>query len=151
MSDQPRFTAFLVDDLPELESMALDLHAEDVGSEAMSVEKVHRTVRELTSRPDKGRILLFRVAGEAVGYAIVIHFWSNEYGGDILDIDELFVKPAWRGRGIGAAFIRHLIDRAGASVVGLQLEVSPANTRAAGFYGREGFAPAPNRTLFRRL
>ncbi len=151
VSDQLRFTAFTDDDLPELEAMALDLHAEDVGSEPMSAVKVRRTVRELTCRPDKGRILLFRIAGDVVGYAIVIHFWSNEYGGDILDVDELFVKPAWRGRGIGAGFIRHLAGSAGDSVVGLQLEVSPRNTRAAGFYRREGFAPAPNHVLFRRL
>lgn len=151
MSDPLRFTEFVEADLPELESMALDLHSEDVGSERMSAEKVRRTVRELLSRPDKGRILLFRIAGRVVGYAIVIHFWSNEYGGDILDIDELFVKPDWRGCGVGAAFIRHLADSADDSVAGLQLEVSPRNTRAADFYRREGFEPAPNRSLFRRL
>jgi len=137
-------------DLPELEQMVLALYQDDVGGEGMSGEKVRRTVGELARHPEKGRILIFDAGAEVVGYAIIIYYWSNEYGGTLVSIDELYVKPGWQGRGIGAAFLQHLIAEE-MDAKGLQLEVTPQNARAYAFYLREGFRPAKNRHLFKRL
>ena len=40
--------------------------------------------------------MLFLEQHDIRGYAIVIPFWSNEVGGNVLFIDELFVKPPAR-------------------------------------------------------
>ncbi len=143
------FRNFNADDLPELEQMVLVLYRKDAAAEAMSPRKIYRTVDELARHPEKGKIILFQ-AGEAVaGYAMLVYFWSNEYGGNIAIIDELYVKPAWRGQGIGSAFFSHLLAEEGDTLQGLLLEVTPANDRAYAFYTRLGFAPAKNRYLFR--
>ncbi len=51
---------------------------------------------------------MFHEGVQLVGYAILIPYWSNEFGGNLLFIDELFVSPAfgaatalWRS-GVGA-------------------------------------------------
>ncbi|MEW6444258.1 MAG: GNAT family N-acetyltransferase [bacterium] len=152
MQEGFHFRAFGRDDLPELEQMVLALYQEDPPGEEMSREKIRRTVEELTLRADKGVILLFWAGRAVVGYAIVIHYWSNEYGGNVEVIDELYVKPPWRGKGIGTAFLGHLCAAGeGGGTKGLALEVTPANQRALAYYRRQGLRPAKNRHLFKKL
>ncbi len=144
---RPVFRPFNRDDLPELESMVLALYTEDTGGEPMSPKKVRRTVDEFDRHPGKGRIVIFTHDQTVVGYAIVVYCWSNEHGGDIVTIDEIFVKPQWRGRGIGTAFLNS--SAFGGDAVGLRLEVTPTNQRALGYYLRQGFAPEANQRMFR--
>jgi len=148
-----RFRPFREGDLAEMEEMSLALHREDPSGEGMSREKIRRTAEELRRRPDKGAILLFCAGRVVVGYAILIHFWSNECGGDIEIIDELYVKPSWRGKGICTAFLDHLSGVGGGPVnmKGLKLEVTPANERAHAYYLRQGFEPVRNRHLVKKL
>jgi GNAT superfamily N-acetyltransferase len=154
MTAAPHVRACSDEDLPELEAMVLALYGEDPPGEEMSRAKVQRTARELALHPDKGSVSVLCVGGAIVGYALVIHYWSNEYGGDIASIDELYVKPVWRDRGIGAALLEHLAAgaaRTAGTLRGLQVEVTPANTKALAFYSRHGFAPAANWRLFKKL
>lgn len=150
MLDALSFRVLAESDLPELERMILALYEEDPSTEGMTTEKIHRTVQELTRYPERGAILMFWYAEAVVGYAILLHYWSNEYGGNIEMIDEFYVKPAWRGRGIGASFLDHLSRSADTSVKGFQLEVTPRNERANALYARHGFRPAKNQHLFKK-
>jgi predicted GNAT family N-acyltransferase len=50
------------------------------------------------------------------------------------------VLPAWRGCGVGAELLRHLVDEARGR--GLREVVLNAQTHAMGFYGRLGFVPS---------
>jgi len=145
------FRAFTESDLPELELMILGLYKEDAYGEPMSSGKIQRTVQELTSHPAKGQIIVFHMAEVVVGYAIVIYFWSNEYSGNIATVDELYVKPPWRGQSIGTAFLRSMEASDDASVQGVQLEVTPVNEQALAYYLRLGFEPVSNHHLFKKL
>ena len=131
--------------------MVLALYQEDPPGEAMSPQKIQRTVKELSLHPDKGAIIIIRVGDTIVGYAIVIYYWSNEYGGDIACVDELYVKPSWRNRGIGASCLTHMASAKAPDLKGLQVEITPANMRAFEFYSRQGFTPMANRHLFKKL
>lgn len=151
MAAKPCFRQLTESDLPELEAMILALYAEDAYGEPMSSEKIRRTVQELVCHPQKGQIIIFSIAEAVVGYAIIIYFWSNEYGGNIATLDEFYVKPLWRGQGIGTAFLSYIAAMGDASVKGLQLEVTPTNERALAYYMRQGFRPVANRHLFKQL
>ena len=111
MTSIPQFRLFCMDDLAELEQMILALYREDPPGEKMSLKKIRRTVQELLSHPEKGNINIFCVDDTVVGYAIVIYYWSNEYGGNIASIDEFYVKPLWRGKGIGTSFLELVATR----------------------------------------
>ncbi len=136
---------------PVLEDMVLALYREDPCGEPMSPSKIRRTIEELDRHPDKGRITLFRLGGEPVGYAITVYLWSNEFGGDVAVLDELYVKPSWRGRGIATRFLSHMAHTRTPALKGIRLEVTPGNDRALGFYRREGFIAASNHHLFKPL
>ena len=146
-----RFDPLVDSDVPDLEAMVLALYREDPTGQKMSLRKIRRTVAELCSRPDRGGITIMRVGKAIAGYALVIYFWSNEYGGNIAHVDELYVRPQWRSRGIGGTCIEHVAGTEGKKLKGIRLEVTPANERAFAFYSRHGFKPAKNRHMFRKL
>ena len=49
--------------------------------------------------------------GVPVGYALVCPTYSNEAGGMLITLDELFILPAFRGRGLGSGFMRYYENR----------------------------------------
>ncbi|HVL01956.1 MAG TPA: GNAT family N-acetyltransferase [Dongiaceae bacterium] len=150
MSHSVHFRPATPTDQPALTPLILALYAED-GYAPMTTEKIARTFNELLQRPDKGGIHLGEVEGKVVAYAILIHYWSNEYGGNIATLDEIYTVPDWRGQGIASHFIDYLIQQPGLNPVAIQLEVTPDNLQAIAFYRKRGFVAADNRHFFRAL
>jgi GNAT superfamily N-acetyltransferase len=151
MTKTPQFKAFCDKDLLELERMIFALYREDPCGERISRRKIRDTVQELIRHPEKGTISIFRVGEAVVGYSIVIYYWSNEFGGNIALIDECYVKPSWRDKGIGTSFIKYVSAAKAACLKGIGAEVTPVNKRAVAFYSRQGFTLAQNRCLFKKL
>lgn len=76
--------------------------------------------------------------GSLQGYALLVPYWSNELGGLVCRIDEMYVRPLARGRGRGSDLLTQVSTGAigfGDSTVALQLEVSPSNSRAQARHG----------------
>ena len=133
-------------------AMCLALNAEDPG-EAVAAEQVRRTLAAFRAEPVRGRALVAESDGGLIGYAFLVSFWSNEYGGEICAIDELYLAEAHRNQGIAT----RLFERIGVDPslwpgrpVALELEVTPRNDRARALYERLGFR-ARNLLLRRRL
>lgn len=134
---------YVESDYDALKTMILSLYTEDPSSQTISESNIKRTVNEYFMKPDKLTIVMIICDGEVAGYSIVIHFWSNEYGGNILHIDELFIKEQYRGKGIGKDFFIAL-KALNEDAVALLLEVTPNNTRALKFYQEIGFVKTKN-------
>lgn len=123
---------------------AEDGHPLDAGGEA--------ALAALCSGEPFGRGWLARTGGEVVGYAVLSLGFSVEFGGRDGFVDDLYLVPAVRGRGLGRALLERLVDEARAlGVRTLHLEVEPLNARAEALYARHGFAPSPRRLMSRRL
>jgi GNAT superfamily N-acetyltransferase len=88
----------------------------------------------------------------AVGLAILAFTWTVEYGGLVGWLDELYVIPERRERGIGARLLAEVVTAArDAGCVALELEVEASHARAEALYSRAGFAPLQRRRWSRRL
>jgi GNAT superfamily N-acetyltransferase len=106
----------------------------------------------LFSDPLLGRVWLALVEGDVAGYAMGTWGFSTEQGGRFLLLDELFVLPAFRGRGVGAAtlaFVEQEAVREGASAV--RIEVSVENGPARELYRSSGYADLHRLFLAKRL
>jgi GNAT superfamily N-acetyltransferase len=136
------------EDLPAVQCFVDDLYATDPGEESVNPNIVP-TFDELQRHPEKGQVIVFELDGEPVGFAIIIFFWSNEFGGDVLEIDELLVAAQHRGKGIAREFFSW-IESAYPQAVLLALQVSEQNTGAARLYESVGFKAARNHYLFKR-
>jgi ribosomal protein S18 acetylase RimI-like enzyme len=78
-------------------------------------------------------------AGTVSGYALLVPFYSNEFGGVVCEVDELYVRPLARGRGLGRALFTAIDEGRFGSFVATALGVTPGNDRARALYERIGF------------
>ena len=136
--------------------MCDELYREDPSVVPDTCRSVERTLNELEQNPVRGRALVCMQNGVPVGYALLISFWSNEYGGELCFIDELYVVPTVRGQGLASLLIRQLIKTStteeseakdpiwSGKAPALVLEVTPKNVRARALYSKLGFLTAPN-------
>lgn len=130
---------FKLIDKNEIIELIQNLYNEDSNGENISLQKINRTFKELFLHTEKGSIFVIEDKKKIIGYAIIINYWSNEFGGNILFIDEIYILPDYRNIGIGANFINYLIKNKINSSVGIQLEVTKSNTGAKNFYEKLGF------------
>jgi GNAT superfamily N-acetyltransferase len=134
-------------DHPVLAGLMRQLYEEDPAERPVPEENFARTLRELEARSEKGTILVIERDRQIVGYAVLINFWSNECGGNVITVDELYVAQPFRGQGIGADFVRHLIASKWNDAVAVRLEVTPRNARARRLYERLGFSSHKNEMM----
>jgi len=97
-------------DYKDITDMIHALYKEDPPGMPMSTEKITNTLNEFEKHPDKGTIMVLKNGPNVIGYSILANFWSNEFGGNVLIIDELYIKEVYRSQGIGTNFIKHLKD-----------------------------------------
>lgn len=77
--------------------MCAALNAEDPGPDPVPTENMRRTLPTLRESPARGRAVVLEVDRQVAGYALLISFWSNELGGEVCVIDELYVDHEHRG------------------------------------------------------
>lgn len=100
------FELYKDNDYDDLKNMILQLYQEDPEGELMNDCKINETIFEFKMNPQKINIYMLKSHGQNIGYAILVYFWSNEYGGNIVTIDELYVIPAAREKGVSTEFFK---------------------------------------------
>jgi GNAT superfamily N-acetyltransferase len=125
----------------DLAELCVGLYREDPGPLAGGARHLLETLATLRHAPWRGRAVVLDVAGRVAGYALLIAYWSNEFGGEVCSVDELYVAGDLRGRGHGAALFE-AIERGEVwptPLVAVALGVTPANAGARRLYERLGF------------
>ncbi|MGH7523467.1 MAG: GNAT family N-acetyltransferase [Gemmatimonadales bacterium] len=95
-------------------------------------------------------VILAEVDGEAAGYALFFRNFSTFLCRHGVYLEDLFVRPAYRGRGIGKQLLTHLAKLAverGAQR--LEWAVLDWNTPSIEFYRHLGARPLGDWTVFR--
>jgi ribosomal protein S18 acetylase RimI-like enzyme len=116
----------------------------------MTIGKIKATFEQIHMQSDSLQLDVFEMDGEIAGYATLFSYWYNEFGGRVLNVDELFIKPEFRGRGISTQYLTEL-SKPTKKYVALSLEVLPSNEGAYSLYKRIGFREKETITLYKML
>jgi GNAT superfamily N-acetyltransferase len=104
----------------------------------------------LFGSPPAAEAVLAELDDEAVGFALFFHSFSTFVGKRGLYLEDLFVRPEFRGRGVGTALLRHLAAVAVARGCGrFEWAVLDWNEPALAFYRRLGAEPLGDWTVHR--
>lgn len=95
-------------------------------------------------------VLLATVDGATAGFALYFHNYSTFLARPGIYLEDLFVRPAFRGLGIGKRLLQELAGIAVARQCGrLEWSVLDWNDDAIGFYKKLGATPQDEWTVFR--
>lgn len=124
------------------EPVVLELMREFYAHEGLTFGRAGalEALRTLMANPALGRVWLFRIGDDVVGYTAVTVCYSLEFVGRVALVDELYVREGWRGRGIGTRALEMVAEACRElDVAAVRLEVDTTNTRAMALYQRMGF------------
>ncbi len=99
---------------------------------------LERTFEAVIAGSPYVRCLVFEENGVVMGFALLAITWSQEAGGEVVWVEELFVHPQYRGRGLGTTFFRWLEEQY-PRAARFRLEIEPDNKGAEELYRRMGF------------
>jgi GNAT superfamily N-acetyltransferase len=123
----------------------------DHGIEA-SAGRLSEILQKVVADGTGGFLLAARESDRIIGVAYVANLLSIEHGGVVAWLEELYVTPAFRSRGVGAALVNAVIDQARRSqAVAVELEVDAGHNRAESLYRRSGFRPLNRSRWVREL
>lgn len=104
----------------------------------MSEDNFLRTLDEAESDSPYMDIFILESQCQVAGYALTAYTYSNEAGGKVVWIDELFVLPSFQSKGLGREFLSYIKSSFG-DFARIRLEVEESNDGATRLYRREGF------------
>ena len=117
--------------------MAKDFYASPAVLENIPEENITRSFAEFLGGTPYGDAFIFEENGTVIGYGVLAYTYSQEAGGKVVWLEEIYVCPRHRGRGKGSEFIDFVLENIPASRY--RLETEPENEAAARLYVRKGF------------
>ncbi|WP_189090298.1 GNAT family N-acetyltransferase [Deinococcus ruber] len=120
-------------------------------------DSLEQGLRTLLSEPLLGRVYLIESgtieSGMVVaGYTILTFGFDLEFGGRQATMTDLYLRPAFRGAGLGRASMAALEAVCQELEIGaLELQVERDNRAAQAFYGRLGFQAHDRIPMSKRL
>jgi GNAT superfamily N-acetyltransferase len=142
-------TAARPDDVPTILSLIRDLaEFERLLDEVTATEELLRAA--LFGPKPHAEVVIARVGAEVAGFALYFHNFSTFVGKPGIYLEDLFVRPAFRGQGCGEALLAYLARTAIERKCGrLEWSVLDWNQRAIDFYKKLGAKPLSEWTMFR--
>jgi GNAT superfamily N-acetyltransferase len=136
--DTPQILAF-IKALAEYEHLSHEVEVDEA-----------RLRQTLFGTPPAAEVLLAYEGDTAVGFALFFHNYSTFLGKRGIYLEDLFVKPEYRGRGHGKALLARLAALALERGCGrLEWAVLDWNTPSIEFYKKLGAVPLSEWTIFR--
>ncbi len=88
--------------------MAEDFYSSDAVSHKIPKENFEKAFEAAINKNPFIRLYILELNSEIAGYAAIAVTFTTEGGGNTLWLDELYIKPEHRGKGLGKRFIEFL-------------------------------------------
>lgn len=113
-------------------------------------EKYHtNTFAELMRSDEYAQCYILEHNGIAAGYALLAKTYSQEAGGIVIWLEELYISENFRGKGLGTKFLDYIENNINAARY--RLEVEPGNSRATSLYNRHGYDILPYMQMIKEM
>jgi GNAT superfamily N-acetyltransferase len=122
------------EDIPQILAFIREF-AEYERAPEQAIAKGEDLMRDGWGKEPKFRVVIAEWQGTPAGFALFFYNYSTWQGQPGLYLEDLFVRPAFRGKGIGKALLLHLAQIAVRENCGrFQWQVLDWNTPAIDFY-----------------
>jgi GNAT superfamily N-acetyltransferase len=126
-----------IEDEASIIPMAHAFHSEDGHPLAVGSEDA---IRAALRGHELGQVYLVESENQVLGYFVLCFTLSIEFGGLVVILDDLYLKPESRGKGIGQFLLKEIKKLAKTkNAVQIFLEIEHENLRANKIYLQSGF------------
>ena len=125
------------EDMAAYVAMATDFYNSPAVLHSIPQKYIEHTAEAVLDGTPFADIYIFEKNGAPVGYGLLAFTHSQEAGGTVCWLEEIYVVPGERAGGIGGAFIEFIKKNVPAARY--RLEVEPDNGRVKALYHRHGF------------
>ena len=125
------------EDVDAYVAMATDFYSSPAVLHSIPLKYIEHTAEAVLDGTPFADIYIFEKNGDAVGYGLLAFTHSQEAGGIVCWLEEIYVVPRERASGIGGAFIEFI--KVNVPAARYRLEVEPDNGRVKSLYRRHGF------------
>lgn len=137
----------LIPQLIELLAVQLREHHMPVTSSGLST-----VVDAVLADPKLGFFLVSLDKNNLTGFAFGTSIISAEHEGMVVWLEEFYVRPDQRNKGIGKALLEAFYAKAQSSgAKAIELEVDKDHSKVINLYEREGFLPLPRARMVKKL
>lgn len=134
-----RIRDFREEDRAEYLKMAQIFYGSDAVSHPVDPQHFIRTFDQALAGNPFLRGFIVDLDGQCAGFGLISFTWSNEAGGLVVWLEELYIKPEFRNLKLGTQFMQAVMQEYSESARRFRLEVSRENTAAKRLYERLGF------------
>lgn len=121
--------------------MVADFYNTDSVLHKIPQEYIIETFKEVTTSSPYANAYIFENNQKIVGYGLISITYSNEVGGKVLWLEELYIKNKYRNKGIGSKFLEYLKVNYSDKIKRFRLELTPDNYVAKSLYIKKGYKP----------
>lgn len=121
--------------------MSREFYASDAVLHDIDEAFHERTFSELMRADVYAEGFILSYGGVDCGYGLLAKSFSREAGGTVIWLEELYIRAAYRGKGLGSFFFRYVEENRPAARY--RLEVEPENEGAVRLYERLGYRVLP--------
>ena len=122
--------------------LAKEFYSTDAVLHTVPDENFENTFNELMRSNDYTECYILEHNGQTAGYALLSKSFSQEAGGFVIWIEEIYILEQFRCNGLGREFFKYINDNLiKDNVKRLRLEVEDENERAVKLYTNLGFEP----------
>lgn len=107
----------------------------------ISIEKIKATFKKALEDSPFLRLVFIEKENISIGYALFAFYWSNEAGGMVAQLEEIYILPEYRGQNCGNFFFEWMFETYSSEVARFRLEACKHNTPALNLYHKQGFKP----------
>ena len=126
-------------DREEYITLAKEFYRAGVTLEVIGTKNIELTFDEMMRSDEYAECYFIEDKGNTVGFALLAKTFSQEAGGMVIWLEELYIRPQYRSMGYGTEFFEYLEANMDSRVKRVRLEVEEENTRVVDLYKRMGF------------
>lgn len=119
--------------------MCIDFYNTDGVDHVIPVSNIEKTFDTLMNGSDFAKAFIYEKNNKIAGYILLAFTYSNEAGGLVVWLDEIYVRSDFRSQGIASKLIDFVIDKYNNNAARFRLEITESNIGAKRLYLSKGF------------